>query len=332
MSIISVAQIMRSDPDRARLAHDKKYDNGSAFVNGEYCAFSEAQIPLTDLGFLQSDVTYEKVTVSNGRFFRLQDHMERFERSCATFRLQNPYTNAEMADIFANLVRLTGMKEAGVFWCLTRGLGKSAKERNNPDIYENRFYAAVDPYSSIVDDDQRRRGIEMYISREYIRIPPKAVDPTAKNFHCMDMKLSLFEARDKGKEWSVLTDAEGYLTEAPGANIFIVKGNVLYTPDSGCLEGITRKTAIELAEMIGISTRIEKVHADQLKEADDAFITSTAGGIMPINSVDDIVLGGIDGPGKLSAQLHNMYWEKMWEGWKSTPIDYAASSSESSIN
>ena len=114
----------------------------------------------------------------------------------------------------------------------------------------------------------------------------------------------------------------GYLTEAPGANIFVIKDGELYTPDSGCLLGITRKTALELAGIVGIPTHIERVSVKQLKEADEAFLASTAGGIMPINSVDDIILGGENGPGELTTKLHNMYWERRWQGWLGTPIDY----------
>jgi branched-chain amino acid aminotransferase len=322
MAIIQVDEIMQKDPAKARLAHDEKYQEGITFVNGNYCAPADAVIPLFEAGFVHCDVVYEKATLSKGRLFRLQDHIDRFAYSCEKFRLRNPYTTEEMLEIFNRLIRLSGFRQAGLFWCVTRGLLTAASDRNKPDKSECRFYASVNPYSSIATPEQRNRGLDLMISEQYIRIPAKAVDPKAKNFHWMDMKLSLFEAQDHGKDWSVLTDAEGYLTEAPGANIFVIKGGELYTPDSGCLEGITRKTALELAVMIGIPTHVEKVHARQLRDADDAFITSSAGGIMPVNSVDGIVLGGVDGPGELSVRLHNLYWEKMWEGWRSTPVDY----------
>jgi branched-chain amino acid aminotransferase len=331
MPIIQVDQIMQEHPSSARLPHDNKYGKGIAFVNGRCCARDEAVIPLWDLGFLQSDATYEVATISRGRFFRLQDHFERFARSCKTFRLQNPYTKEAMLEIFNMLIRSTGLKDAGLFWLVTRGLAKPGtdpvRDRNNPEAFDNRFYAAAYPYGSITTQEQRNRGLNLIISPKYIRIPPQAVDPTAKNFHWMDMKLSLFEARDCGKDWSVLTDAEGNLTEAPGANIFVIKNGELYTPDSGCLEGITRKTALELAQMIGVPTHVKKVHATQLREADDAFITSSAGGIMPVNSVDGIVLSGVEGPGDLATQFHNLYWEKIWEGWKCNPVDYEGSGS-----
>jgi len=181
----------------------------------------------------------------------------------------------------------------------------------------------VVPYVFISDDEQRTRGTDLLVSKQYIRIPPEAVDPTAKNFHWMDLKLSLFEAKAANKEWSVLCDANGYLTEAPGSNIFLIKDGALYTPDSGCLEGITRKTTLELAKEIGMPIHVERVHVEQLRNADEAFLTSTAGGIMPINTVDDSVLGGKAGPGELTTQLHNLYWTKRWDGWLGTAVDYS---------
>jgi branched-chain amino acid aminotransferase len=112
------------------------------------------------------------------------------------------------------------------------------------------------------------------------------------------------------------------LTESPGANIFFIKQGVLCTPDSGCLEGITRKTAIELATEMGIPVNMGRFHVDQLRGADEAFITSTGGGILPVNGVDGHVLGGTPGPGELTTKLHNLYWTKRWAGWLGTPVDY----------
>jgi branched-chain amino acid aminotransferase len=227
-----------------------------------------------------------------------------------------------MVEIFTELLRLTGLKDAGVFWCVTRGFAREASDRNNPDVFDNRFYAFASEYTSIATPEQRSKGLDIVISERYIRTPPRAVDPTAKNFNWQDMKLSLFEARERDSDWSVLTDADGYLTEAPGANVFVVEGGEISTPDSGCLEGITRLAALELAETIGIPTRLEKIHADRLRGADDAFLTSSAGGIMPVNRVDGVLLGGVDGPGEISARLHDLYWQRLFDGWKSSPVRY----------
>jgi branched-chain amino acid aminotransferase len=323
MEVIQSAQVMLSDPAHTRLPHEERYERGSAFVNGEYCGLAEATIPLLDLGFRHGDATYDVVSSSKGYVFRLQEHLERFERSCALLRLKNPYGMPETARILDTLVKLAGTREAYIFWCVTRGLAKPGGHHNDPRGYDNRFYAYVVPYRFIADDPMRSKGMKLIVSKQFIRIPPKAVDPRAKNFHWLDLQLSLFEAHDGGNDFSVLCDSDDYLAESPGANIFLIKDGVLFTPDSGCLEGITRKTAMELAAEIGMHVREERVHVRQLLEADEAFLTSTAGGIMPIDSVDGKALGGIAGPGRLAARLHNLYWQKRWDGWHGTPTDFS---------
>ena len=326
MSLLQAEHIMNSDPGHARLEHAAEYNHGSAFIHGQYCSIDAAAIPIVDCGFMHADAAYDVVSASKGFIFRLEDHLDRFQTSCESFRLRNPYGRDETAEILTNLVRLAGTREAYIWWCVTRGAMPDADQRGNPDAYHNMFYAFVIPYLYIAGDEARNRGLDLAISREHIRIPARAVDPSAKNFHWMDMKLALFEAHDQGRDSAVLCDEHGYLAESPGANIFLIKDGVLYTPDSGCLEGITRKTTLELAAEIGLPARVEKVHADQLRDADEAFITSTAGGIMPVNSVDGAVLDAVPGPGELTTELHNLYWGKRWDGWLGTPVNYTSNS------
>jgi len=322
MALVQAEHIMATDPAHARLEHSPEYGHGSAFIHGQYCPIDHAAIPIIDCGFMHADAAYDVVSASKGYIFRLDDHLERFEKSCEVFRLRNPHSRDETAEILIELVRLAGTREAYIWWCVTRGAMPDGDQRGNPGAYQNMFYAFVIPYLFIAGDEARNRGLDLAISKEHIRIPTRAVDPTAKNFHWMDMKLALFEAHDQGRDSAVLCDEDGYLAESPGANIFLIKEGVLYTPDGGCLEGITRKTTLEMAEELDMPSRVEKVHADQLVAADEAFITSTAGGIMPVNSVDGQLLGDMQGPGEQTIRLHNLYWEKRWDGWLGTAVDY----------
>lgn len=100
---------------------------------------------------------------------------------------------------------------------MTRGANPSKpNDRLHPERFTNRFYAFVVPYIFIKDDSVRQAGIDLHISDEYIRIPEMAVDPRAKNFCSLDLNMSLMEAGASGAEWSVLTNGQGILTEAPG--------------------------------------------------------------------------------------------------------------------
>ncbi|MEM7217774.1 MAG: aminotransferase class IV [Pseudomonadota bacterium] len=321
MSIIQAQRIITSDPGHGRLPHAPEYEAGSAFTQDTYRPIGQGMIPITDAGFIHADAAYDVVSASAGYLFRMNDHIKRFTASCEKFLLENPYTEAETVEILTNLVKLAGLKDAYIWWAVTRGELEGG-DRTNPQ-YTNKFYAFVTPYMFIHGDELRTRGARLKISSEYIRIPKEAVDPTAKNLHWMDMKLSIFEALGAGAEWSVLTDANGVLTEAPGCNIFLIKDGVLKTPASGCLEGITRQTSMELAAELDMEVEIADIPAQQLVDADEAFLTSTAGGIMPVATVNERVLGGANGPGELTTRLHNLYWEKRWAGWLGDPIDYS---------
>ena len=323
MEIIRAGEIMASHPEHARLAHDPAYAIGSAFVIDRCCPITEAAVPITDCGFMHADAVYDVVSVSRGAFFRLERHQARFARSCDAIRVHNPFSREREAEILHELVALTGLRDAYVWWCVTRGqppLGRG--EMIDAGKFENRFYAFVVPFIFVADDEQRSRGLDLVVSREWIRISPRAVDPTAKNFHWLDMQMSLFEAGARGAEWSVLTDEEGFLTEAVGANIFAVVDGAVVTPDSGCLEGITRESVFDLCAELGIPWKARKLHADEIASAQEVFLSTTAGSIMPVRSMDGAPVAGREGPGEVSTRLHNLYWEKRWDGWDATPVRY----------
>ncbi|MDE0307711.1 MAG: aminotransferase class IV [Albidovulum sp.] len=322
--ILGVCEVMANDPRHRRGVHDDAFTDGSAFIIDRFYPLSEAAVPVTDLGFLRADAAYDVVTVSRGKFFRLDDHQDRFAKSCERVRLTNPFSRREEADLLSKLVALTGLKDAYVWWCVTRGtFPEKPSDRLIADKFENRFYAFAVPYIFVKDDAERTRGIDLCVSKSRIRIPPRAVDPRAKNFCSLDLAMSLFEAGDRGSDWSILAGNGGFLTEAPSCNIFLVRDGVARTPETGVLEGITRATALELCAELGLEARTASLKTEDLTRADEAFLTSSAGGIIPVVSVDGIPLRGCDGPGPVSRKLHNLYWRKRWSGWRGKQVRYA---------
>jgi branched-chain amino acid aminotransferase len=323
MQIIRAGEIMLTHPEHQRLPHDTAYGLGAAFVADHYCPLIEAAIPITDCGFMHADAVYDVVSVSRSAFFRLEQHQDRFARSCKAIRVRNPFTREQEAEILHKIVALAGLRDAYVWWTVTRGAPPMGRgDMVDPDRFECRFYAFACPFVFIADDEQRTRGLDLILSRERIRISPRAVDPRAKNLHWLDMQMALFEAGDRGAEWVVLPDEEGYLTEAAGANIFIVKDGTVLTPDAGCLEGITRQTVFDLCSELGIPSKATRVHSDEMRDAEEVFLTTTAGSVMPVRTVDGELVAGREGPGEISVRLHNLYWERRWGGWEATPVRY----------
>ncbi len=323
MELIRAHEIMFNASDHKQLPCSPEYAFGAAYVADHFCPVFEASIPFYDAGFFHADAVYDVVSVSRGMFFRLEEHQTRFAKACDTIRVKNPFTREREADILHELVARAGLRDAYVWWTVTRGMPPMGRnEMVHPEKFENRFYGMAIPFVFMFDDDQRASGVDLIVCREHIRIPSRAVDPRAKNFHWLDMQMALFEAGDRGGEWAVLTNVDGYLAEATGANIFAMIDGVVVTPDTGCLEGITRQSVFDLCKELGIPTDARPIHADELKNADEVFMTTTAGSIMPARSVDGTPLGDHGGAGETAIALHNRYWEKRWAGWHGTPVRY----------
>jgi branched-chain amino acid aminotransferase len=294
------------------------HPEGAAFIDGEVVPIAEAKIPILDWGFLRSDCTYDVVHVWGGRFFRLDHHLDRFAKSCEGLRLTNPYSRAEVVAILMRLMRVTGLREAYVEVILTRGL--PPKGTRDPRACENRFYALVIPFVWIANEAMRERGIHLHIS-EILRIPPRSVDPAIKNFHWGDLTKGLFESYEVGCDMPVLLDEEGNLAEGPGFNVFVVKEGRVTTPEGTCLLGISRQTALDLLAEQNVEAVIGTISPEQARGAEEVFITSTAGGILPVTRIDHEPVG--DGePGPVTTRLKNLYWQRHDEGWQGTAIDY----------
>ena len=303
------------------------YSAGAAFIDGAYVPIAEAKIPILDWGFLKTDATYDVVHVWQGSFFRLDDHLDRFERSVAGLHMTHPYGRREVVDILMNCVRLTGLRDAYVEMLCTRGVPPPGTR--DPRACQNRFAAFAVPFVWIANAEQRRRGLHLIVS-SVPRIAPESVNPTIKNYHWGDFVRALYDAYEKGGETTVLVDGHGNLTEGPGFNIFVIRDAKVSTPARGVLLGITRRTVAELCQEIGVETEVGEVPAQALRDADEAFISSTAGGIMPVTRVDDRILGN-GAPGPLTTRIRDLYWSKKEAGWYATPVDYGARVGEAAV-
>jgi branched-chain amino acid aminotransferase len=300
------------------MAVDGAFPDGVAYIDGEYRPISEARISVLDWGFLRLDATYDVVHVWQGRFFRLDRHIDRFMRSVEKLRMTLPLDREGLIGVLNECVRRAGFREAYVEMILTRGRPQAASR--DPRDAVNNFIAFAIPFGWIMDETQRKRGINVIIA-ETKRIPVESVDPTVKNYHWLDLVTGLFEAYDRGGENVVLTDRAGNVTEGPGFNIFVVSSGRAATPDRGVLEGITRATAIELCHELQVPVDIGPVTAAALRQADEIFLTSTAGGIMPVTRIDGQAVG--DGkPGPLTGRLAELYWAKHDDPAWTTPVDY----------
>lgn len=291
--------------------------DGIAFVEGSYVPAGEAKISIFDAGFTRGDAVYDTTSVWKGLFFRLDDHVARFLASCAAARLTCPHPAPRLKQILAECVHRAGLQDAYVQMIVTRGRFPDLAERD-PRLCRNRFVAYAIPYVWIFSPERQERGVHVAIA-ETRRTPAEAIDPRVKNFNWLDLERGLFEALDREADTAVLCTPAGWLTEGPGFNLWLVKEGGLLTPRSNVLEGITRRTVFDLAAQIGIPAREADLVPDDLRQADEAFFSSTAGGIMPVGRVDGRPLG-TGRPGPVSTRLRTLYWERREAGWLGTPV------------
>jgi branched-chain amino acid aminotransferase len=292
---------------------------GCAWIDGAYVPAGEARIPVLDYGFLRSDATYDVVHVWNGAFFRLDDHLDRFLRNVGRLRLTLPMARVALRATAIECVSRSGLRDAYVWMIATRG--RPAPGSRDPRRCENRLIVFAIPYVPYATEEQRRRGLSVVIAETVRRIPPTSVDPTIKNLHWLDLEMALFEAYDRGAENAVLLDADDNVTEGPGFNVFCVEAGVVLTSDRGALDGITRRTTLELCRELGIAARVEPISRERFLAADEIFFTTSAGGVLPVTRIEGRILGN-GAPGPVTARLAEGYQAWHQHGRHATPVPY----------
>ena len=225
----------------------------------------------------------------------------------------------DLRAILIDCVRTSGLKDAYVEMICTRGLPQPGSR--DPRTCTNQFFAFAIPFVWIATFEKQKEGLHLIISSRQ-RIPPESIDPTAKNYHWLDMVMGLFEAYERGGETAIVVDANRNLVEGPGFNVFAVNGSTLTTPGKGVLEGMTRRTTIEIAPECGYEVELRDLPAQEALAADEVFITTTAGGLIPITKIDGQAIGaGVPGP--VTQKLGKRYWETHDDPRYILEIDYS---------
>ena len=310
---------MRKLPKLSEKHIDRRsYPPGVAYMDGQYLPMHEAKLSVLDYGFLHSDATYDVAHVWAGAFFRLEDHLNRFFRGTEELNMSIGYDKTQIREILHNCVALSGLENAYVEFICTRGTSPTFSR--DPREAENRFIAFAIPFGSVASNEQLEHGLHLAVT-DVLRIPPSSVDPTVKNYHWLDMVKGLYAAYAQGADTAVLLDGEGNVSEGPGFNIFVFKDGVVSTPDASVLLGITRQTVFDICSGMGIQCHARDVSINDLTAADEVFVTSTAGGVMPVTKIDKRPVGAGD-VGRFSRMVKEEYWKLHDEGSFRDAVSY----------
>ena len=293
---------------------------GAAWMNGKIIPISKASISVNDWGLVHSDITYDVVPVIDGAFFRFDEYLARFLSSMEDLHLDPGMSKRDIQEALHQMVGKANLRDSYVAMVCSRGKPKISGSRDPRDC-KNHFFAWCVPYVHIIKPEVVEQGATAWIAQNVYRIPDSSVNPRVKNYHWGDFTQGIFEAKDNNYETVILLDYDGNVTEGPGFNVFAVKDKVLITPDKGVLAGVSRKTVLEMADYLGINTSVRSLSLKELLEADEVFLSSSGGGVIPIIRVNETIFGnGASGP--ISVRLNKTYWKWTTLEKYRDPIDY----------
>jgi branched-chain amino acid aminotransferase len=277
------------------------------WIDGAPVDAAQARVPVFDRGFLYGDSVYEVLRTFSGKPFALAEHLDRLERSASALVMQLP-ARADIERAVAETLVAAGEPDAYIRIVVTRGAGDLGLDPSLAD--QPRLIVIVRPVK-LPDEQQYMDGVEVAVvvrSRTAAPGQPGALDPQVKSGNYLVSVLALAEARRRGAYEAILTDSVGRITEGGSSNFFVVRGGRISTPpvSAGLLEGITRGKVIRAARQAGLAVDEVPLWPVDLHRADEAFLTSSVRGILPIARVDGDAVGG-GKPGPITRQVMSLY-------------------------
>lgn len=247
-------------------------------------------------------------TERGAAIFRLREHTDRLFNSAHILGMTLPYDRETLDAAQRTVVRENGLDSAYIRpMCFygSEGMGLRA------DNLKVHCMVAAWAWGAYLGEQNMRDGIRVRVSsftRHHVNI---AMCRAKANGNYMNSMMALQEALRDGYDEALLLDAEGYVMEGSGENVFIVREGVLYTPDlTSALDGITRKTVLSLAAELGIQVVEKRITRDEVYIADETFFTGTAAEVTPIREVDGRAIGqGTRGP--ITERLQGLYFDQV---------------------
>jgi len=271
------------------------------FIDGKYYDQKDAKVSVFDHGLLYGDGVFEGVRSYDGLIFRVKQHIDRLYESAHTIMLQPPYTKEEMILYIEEALKKNRLLDGYVRVLVTRGegdLGLDPRKCPKPTVIIIADKIALYP------EDYSKKGLEI-ITVPTVKNHPEALNPQIKSLNYLNNIMAKIEATTSGFQEALMLNAQGYVAEGTGDNIFMVskKGELLTPPCYvGALRGITRGAIMDLAKEHSIPCRETILTRHSIFNAAECFLTGTAAEIIPVVKVDSRVIGN-GKPGAMTLKL-----------------------------
>jgi branched-chain amino acid aminotransferase len=270
------------------------------YIDGEFLPKAEAKVSVFDHGLLYGDGVFEGIRSYNSRVFKLDEHLERLYDSAKSIMLQIPIPIETMKETVLETLRRNHLREAYIRLVVTRGVGDLGLD---PDKCPKPSIIIIADKITLYPQKFYEDGLEI-VTASVRRNYSEAINPRIKSLNYLNNILAKIEGKQSGAEEVLMLNAEGYVVECSGDNIFWVKNEVLVTPPVhiGILEGVTRNSVIDLARDAGMQVEERVFTRHDLYIADECFLTGTAAEVIPVVKIDRRAIG--DGqPGKVTEKL-----------------------------
>lgn len=279
------------------------------WMNGEFVAWEDAKVHVLTHGLHYGTGAFEGVrcydTEIGPAIFRHQDHVDRLFESCSLYYMPVPFTKEEIRQATLDLVARNNLRSCYLRPIVFRGYGTMGLFPLDAEVD---VAIAAWEWGAYLGEDSKRTGVRAKIS-SWRRIGPDSLIPHAKaSGQYMNSVLAKVEAHHAGYEEAILLDHRGFVCEGSGENIFVVIDGRIITPGqtSSILDGITRKSVMQIATDLGFEVVERDVARSELYLADEVFLTGTAAELVPMREVDDRPVG--DGtPGEITQTIQKVF-------------------------
>ncbi len=276
------------------------------WLNGALVDEADAKVSVFDHGLLYGDGVFEGIRVYDAKIFECQAHVDRLYESAKGIRLVIKMSKEELISAMEETVKANGIENGYIRLLVTRGVGTLGL---NPFICKNSCVFIIADNIQLYPEELYETGMKI-ISAVTVRNHPLAVPPQIKSLNYLNNILAKIEALDNDVPEAIMYNHMGFVAEATGDNVFIVKKGIVYTPpvEAGSLGGITRSVVIELAKKENIEVIEKNLTRFDLYSADEFFLTGTAAEVIGIVEIDGREIG--EGkPGPITKLLRKKFFD-----------------------
>jgi branched-chain amino acid aminotransferase len=272
----------------------------NVYVDGKFCSERNAKVSVFDHGLLYGDGVFEGIRAYNGRVFKLKEHIDRLFYSAKAILLDIPLSHAQVMKAVLATCRKNHLRNGYIRLVVTRGIGTLGL---NPNRCKHPSVIIIADKIQLYPPAMYERGMAI-VTVPTTRNLHNAVNPAIKSLNYLNNVLAKIEANNAGVEEAMMLNAQGYVAECTGDNLFILKGDRLLTPplSAGALYGITRGVVLELAASLGLATAETDLTRYDVYCADECFLTGTGAEIVPVIKVDGRIIG-TGKPGAVTRKL-----------------------------